>query len=613
LLKSLLAQFAIRQPRADTVELLREATRRRSKGDLDGAKACAVQAGSDRAAAVDAQCLLGDILLEQGRPQEAVDMLRRTVKLAPAHPDAQELLGRALRATGDLAGAESAFRLAVASAPGRHAARNELAAVLLSRGQPSEASELLRALLAEVPQFPDAHANFGIVLALGGHPAKALPYLDRAVSLRPDDPGLLMNRALCLRELDRHPEAERSLRTALVLRDDLSIRVNLANVLRETGRPREALELVASVASAERETADAKCVMAKSLQDLSELDAAKVAFDAAVATAPEDADVRLSRAMHLLYTGDFGSGWDEYEWRFKSRENPRRDFGLAEWDVSEPLPRAILVYGEQGFGDEIMFASCIPDLAREAERCVLEADPRLAGLLAFSYPSVTVVGTRGAASGPGESHLEPGMMQVAAGSLPRRYRRSMSDFPRRPYLRADPDLVGEYATRLQALGPGLKVGLTWRGGLGKTRRAVRSIDPDSLVRLLALPEIQFVSLQNGEVAGELDLIQQAGARAPVRWPEALADAAETAALMTALDAIVTVCSSVVHLAGALGCRTLVMTPFAPEWRYLAVGERMPWYPSVRLLRQTRPGDWKPVLDAVAAALEAQRSTESEPQ
>ena len=175
-------------------------------------------------------------------------------------------------------------------------------------------------------EFPDAHANFGIVLALGGHPAKALPYLDRAVSLRPDDPGLLMNRALCLRELDRHPEAERSLRTALVLRDDLSIRINLANILRETGRPREALELVASFASAERETADAKCVMAKSLQDLSELDAAKVAFDAAVASAPEDADVRLSRAMHLLYAGDFGSGWDEYEWRFKSRENPRRRF-----------------------------------------------------------------------------------------------------------------------------------------------------------------------------------------------------------------------------------------------------------------------------------------------
>ena len=126
-----------------------------------------------------------------------------------------------------------------------------------------------------------------------------------------------------------------------------------------------------------------------------------------------------------------------------------------------------------------------------------------------------------------------------------------------------------------------------------------------------MPEIHFVSLQNGEVRDDIDRIEQAGARAPVLWPEALADAADTAALMTALDAIVTVCSSVVHLAGALGCRTLVMTPFAPEWRYLAGGERMPWYPSVQLLRQTRPGEWGPVLDAVTAALEAQRSQKRE--
>jgi hypothetical protein len=196
-------------------------------------------------------------------------------------------------------------------------------------------------------------------------------------------------------------------------------------------------------------------------------------------------------------------------------------------------------------------------------------------------------------------------VQIALGSLPRFLRRSAEDFPsRRGYLHPDPQKLARWRQRLDALGPGRKLGWSWRGGLLKTGRARRSIELDSLTPLTKLPGIQFVSLQYDAVAAEIDDFQRLHGARLLHWPEALDDYDETAALVCALDGVISVCTAIVHLTGALGRPALVMAPFSPEWRYGMSGERMVWYPSVRVLRQPRPGDWPGVLAAVATELEA---------
>jgi hypothetical protein len=179
----------------------------------------------------------------------------------------------------------------------------------------------------------------------------------------------------------------------------------------------------------------------------------------------------------------------------------------------------------------------------------------------------------------------------------------VAHFPaHRGYLRADDARVAHYRRQLAALGQGRKIGIAWRGGLMRTRQAVRSLSPELLAPLLARQDLQFVSLQHGAHDEDLALIRSIRGEAIAHWPEAASNPDDIVALMTGLDAVVTVCSSVVHLAGALGVRTLVLVPATPEWRYLVSGERMPWYPSVELVRQDRPGDWGSVVTRIAVRI-----------
>jgi hypothetical protein len=242
----------------------------------------------------------------------------------------------------------------------------------------------------------------------------------------------------------------------------------------------------------------------------------------------------------------------------------------------------VLVWGEQGLGDEIMFGSCLPDLVASGARCTLDCSPRLRPLFARSFPQVRVA----------EHPIDGIDCTMAIGSLPLLFRANADAFPRHNgYLRPDLGRVAAWREQLAALGDGLKVGLTWRGGLLRTGQKQRSLDPGELGALLRVPKVRWVSLQHGDTAAQLRQVQEAHGVSVASWDHALADLDETAALVSALDLVITVCSTVVHLTGALGRPAWVLTPSAPAWRYRRAGTRMPWYPSVLLYRQRVHGDW----------------------
>jgi tetratricopeptide (TPR) repeat protein len=604
MLRGLITRWSRRSPAEPLDRLVTSAVAARDTGDFVRAAGLLEQAVAQRPGQVEPRRLLAEIHLARGEHGAAEAVLRETIRIAPDDARAHELLGQALRRRGATLEGSHALLRAIELDGGNLSARSELAAALIDLGRPGDALPLLRWVIKRDPQSAPPLVTYGIALQEMDQTADAVAWYRRAVALEPGVADHRNHLAMCLRALDRHEEAVGELEAATESAPgEDPPRVLLALVLRELGRIDEALAAVRPVVARSPGNTEARCVLAQVLQDLGEVDGARAEFDAALLVAPRSGRARVGRALLRLGLGDFANGWDDYDGRFDSAENPRRGFPFPDWDRGPLGGRTVLVYAEQGLGDEIMFASCLPDLIAEADRVVVECDPRLTALFGRSFPQAAVFGAARTWDHPWLQDAGAIDVQVAAGSLPYRYRRGLEQFPpTRGYLRADPHRVDDYRARITAFGPRMRVGIAWRGGLKRTRRAIRSVSPDVLAPLLARTDVHWVSLQHDASDDEVARFRSAASGRFSHWPEVWSTADEAAALMTALDAVVTVCSSVVHLGGALGVRVLAMVPANPEWRYLRAGERMPWYPSVELLRQIHAGDWRTVVDEVVARI-----------
>jgi hypothetical protein len=329
-----------------------------------------------------------------------------------------------------------------------------------------------------------------------------------------------------------------------------------------------------------------------------------VQYDVALSREPKNPFAQWNRALVLLLRGQFAEGWDGYEHRLFAERESLRLLPFPRWR-GEPLAgKSLLVHFEQGVGDEIMFASCFHEVLTQAERCVIECRAKLQPLFARSFPEATIV--------PAEDKPVPSWLddvgaidyQVASGSLPQLFRRSRDAFPARPFLKADPAKVERWRGELACLGPGLKVGVSWRGGSVRTRTLARTIPLREWSAILGVPGCRFVSLQYGEVAEDLRAASDLGHAPVVHWPEAIESYDDTAALVSALDVVITVCTALVHLCGGLGQRAWVLVPSVPEWRYGLEGDRTPWYGSVELTRQRDGQGWSAVLARLRSRLEA---------
>jgi hypothetical protein len=318
---------------------------------------------------------------------------------------------------------------------------------------------------------------------------------------------------------------------------------------------------------------------------------------------PTLVEARMNRALILLGKGNFGDAWDEYEARrLLPGSGCANDLPCAEWRGEALEGRTIFIYPEQGLGDEIMFASCIPDLVARGARCTLQCHRKLEKIFRRSFAQVEVLATGDTLPQNAGRGWD---FKVAIGSLPRFLRRTHAAFPAHAaYLRADPARVAYWKAKLAGLPGRLKVGIAWRGGLASTRRSVRSIPLELWLPVLALGEVDFVSLQYADSHAEIEALRRDGHRAPHEWSEAIHDYDETAALVAALDLVVSVQTAVVHLAGAMGQKVWALVPEASEWRYSGDRRSMTWYPSVRLVRQSEYGNWSPVIERLRSDLAA---------
>lgn len=469
----------------------------------------------------------------------------------------------------DYAGARRCFERILELAPEHGEARTNLAIVLLEQGHRGAGVGHLREAITQAPQLLSPRENLAILLTHELSP-DAVPAWDEVLKLAPD-----------------HAKAHAG-KAFLLLRE---------------GRIEESATLYARARALGVSAADVGLEEAAIRAWRGDIEGA-VAQAEALRGEREDADIDWQLALAHLAAGDFTRGWPLYDARLRRTfESPRRPYGFPEWDGARLDHGALLIMGEQGLGDEIMFASCYGEALERAGRGVIECEPRLAALFARSFPHAQVVGHVRSGADPaiaGDGHIT---CQIHAGSLPRFFRPDAQSFPQRAgYLAADPARVQEWRVRLRQGHTRRVIGLAWRGGLHHTRRALRSIPLAEFAPLLRIPDAEFVSLQHDDDGRDACALAAAAGVRVHAYPETLQDLDETAALVSALDGVASACGSVVHLCGALAMPTFVLTPTIAEWRYRARGQAMPWYPTVRLSRQSSSGCWSDVIEEVRSHL-----------
>lgn len=511
-------------------------------------------------------------LLATGDFAAAATWYARVLAEVPDSVDALLGQGDCALKTGDIEDARDCFETARALDPDSTRAACALARLLRSTGDVAAAVRLLQSAARSPGNNGELLFELGLSCNAGGDVEGAMHAYSELLGSEPDHLGALVNLGLVY--------------------------------LSQLGDAVEAGAFFERACKAHPQAVAAQANYGLALVDRGDYDRAIAHFDELIRNSPGMVEYRWNRALAYLLHGDFARGWPDYELRHvRGGRDVRRDFGLPVWQGAAAAGGSVLVYGEQGLGDEIMFASCLQDLADRGAGVVLECDARLATLFARSFPAVHV---HGAARDGDRAWLQryPALQsQIAIGSLPGIFRNDEKNFPwHRGYLAADPARIETWRRRLAAA-PGLSIGLSWRGGTRKTRADLRSLNIQDCFPLAAFRQHRFVCLQRGDCGEEIAAARAAGLELQW-WPEALEDTEETAALIAALDLAISVDNTVVHMAGALGKPCFALLSRVPDWRYRAEGDEMPWYPSVKLFRQTHSRDWQGVMAGISVALAA---------
>lgn len=516
---------------------------------------------------------LGLAINQIGRFDEAALQLAKAHKLAPDNAEILVHWGLCLMQLGHLKPAHKRFKMALERDVGNVQAWLNLGLVDTRRGAWDSAARHFQQALTLNPEFPPALHNLALVYQHVGDLAQALAMATTLSQLPSADTDAAV--WVLLAELHINAghivEAQQALQRAIAL---------------DPGNPNFYLTQ-ASLFLAQRQYADAEGVL-----------------KTAQAVSRDDPNVDLKMGELHLLQGRLSSGWALLEARKRIDSSPVRRFPLPDWQGEDLRGHTVLVHAEQGLGDTILFASCLPDLIEQAGHVVIEVSTRLAPLFARSFPGATVVGRDPQAMDLSWLQgISPAIgFQIPIGSLPLHFRNQTDQFPSHEgYLQADPERVAFWRQKLAAYGRPT-VGLAWRGGLLQTGQKQRSFALQEHAALLRSAPVQWISLQYGDAAAEdAEAARHLGLDLP-HWPDTLINQDDVAALTCALDAVATVCSTQAHLTGALGRTGWVLTPYSPNWRYGVQGETMPWYPSLRLIRHIAPADWTNTLKTLLQSL-----------
>ncbi len=539
-----------------------------------------------------------------GRTEEAAERYADTLRLDPRNTFCLNGLGLCLKVLGQLEDAATCFDAVTAIEPSHAEALDNFGSIRNAQGRFADAEALHRQAVGHRPDFAGAWNNMGNARHAAGRTAEAWRAWHTAMALDPALAETHTNLGNALRNAERFAEAERSQRRAIVLAPlEAPARNNLGHLRQGRHDHAGAAACYRSALALDPAYGEAWSNLGLAHQRLGDASGAERCYDRALCLRPDLSLSHFNKGLLRLEAGDLDRGWPGYAWRFGSGQvGQGRQPRAQPWRGEDLTGRRLMIWGEQGVGDAILFSALCAELVGRAVSTILEVDRRLVPLFARSFPAFRVRAEALDGNGREAMAIPDYDRHVPMGSLPRVLRRRLADFPPRPsWLVPDAALVERWRRRLEVLGPGLRVGIGWRSQMMTAERSTAYLPLDAWAPLFALPGIQWVVLQYGDVEEEVRQAEQRFGIRLHRWDDLdrKDDFDGVAALIAGLDLVISPAMSVGELAGALG---------APVWRFggrdwtqLGAGVR-PWYPSMRLF-QPRPGEpLSATLDNMARSL-----------
>ena len=522
---------------------------------------------------------LGIIACQTGKYPVAVDLIIHAIEIDSKQSPFYYSLANALREQGKFMEAIEAYQQAIQIQPNHADAYNNLGTIFINQNRIDDAIEAYQQAIQIQPNQGEAYYNLGNALHRQEKLEEAIEAYQQAIQIQPNYVDAYNNLGVVLIDHEKLRESVQIYQKTLEIQPNYADAYNnLGNALREQGKLEESIRI----------------------------------FQKAIYIQPNHAEAHNNLAMTLLLKGDFKNGWKQYEWRRQCDNFPfeKRDFSQPFWEGTDPKDKSILVWTEQGIGDEIMFSSILPDLLNRNANVIVESDTRMVSLFQRSFPKIRFIPRQN----PPNSQLLNTTVdyQTPIGSLGKWFRTDNNSFilNRNTYLYACPKKTSEIRKKYQELAKEkILIGISWKSTGIDQRQTYSKKKKSTLLEhwqpVLAQRNCYFINLQYGNVKQELNEFQKHN-NLKIHQDEeidSLSSLDDFAAQISALDLVISTSNTTVHLAGALGKQVWTLLPHIPDWRWTLEREDTLWYPKMRLFRQHRIGDWSDVFQQIKLALE----------
>ena len=550
--------------------------------------------------------LLGVIAYQVENFEIAVDLIQQAVKVDPNQSSCFFSLGLTLKKQGRLGEAINAYYKVLEIEPKNADAYNNLGNILGLSGQLEEAVDTYRKALEINPDDIRTYNNLSVVFQKQGKLAEAIDTYYKILEIDPTDVGVCRSLGMLLTEQGKLEEAIEAYYKVLEIDStDARIYNNLGILLKEQGKFKEAIDAYCKALEIFPGYADAYNNLGNVLQLQGNFEDAAVVYKKALEINSQFSEAHKNLGMLLLLTGELEHGWEKYEWRWKCHDFPseNRNFPQPLWDGTGLSDKSVLVWTEQGVGDEIMFANMLDTLSWMADEIITECEERLVPLFQRSFPKIQFVSRE---QKPNPILLDKDIdYQVPIGSLAQWLRKNESQFPKKgSYLSASSEKVSQLRDKYKRLTDDrFLVGISWKSinhGIEKEKSTIL----ENWTPILSQPDCFFVNLQYGDIKQEIGEYYSSTGILIYTDQEInpLTNLDDFAAQISALDLVISISNTTVHMSGALGKKVWTLLPYVPDWRWMLKREDTPWYPTMKLFRQSQMNDWRDVFQRVSLAL-----------